>query len=77
MAGAGGTATITGGSVTTNNEFSPGLYASGAGANVTTTGTTPTIVTTTGDNSAGVQADTGGQVTLNGGSVTASGSGSP
>ena len=38
---------------------------------------TPTTITTTGDNSAGAEAHTGGQITLNGGAVTTSGIGSP
>ena len=66
--------------VTTNASNSPGLTASGAGSTVTTevsdSGSVGVPITTSGINSPGARADTGGAVTLNGGSVTTSGSGS-
>ena len=78
---------LTGVSVMTSGANAPGIQAtgsdgmSGGQSSVTTavlTGKspTPTTITTTGDNSPGAQADTGGQIMMTGGSVTTSGAGS-
>ncbi|WP_109578168.1 autotransporter outer membrane beta-barrel domain-containing protein, partial [Aminobacter sp. AP02] len=65
----GGSATMIGGSTTTTARDSPGIYAAG-GAVVATN----VVVTTSGpDNAIGVLADGGGQITLNGGTVTTHG----
>jgi hypothetical protein len=86
LAKTGGKVTLTGVSVTTSGANSAGIEATGGdgttgGQSRVTTAVlagespTPTTVATTGDQSPGVQADTGGQVTLNGGTVMTSGAG--
>jgi hypothetical protein len=71
---AGGLTTINSGSVTTQGTNSIGAYATGAGSAITAN--TGVAIKTSGTDSFGVQADSGGQVTLNGGSVMTSGIGS-
>ena len=67
----GGVATLNGGSVSTSGDYANGLHATGVGSSITTlSGTT---VSTAGLNPYGMQADTCGQVILNGGSVATSG----
>ena len=75
----GGQTTISGGSITTSGDSAIGLHASGAGSSITTSNWT-TIATgvpydksSAGSYAHGVQADTGGVVTLNGGSVSTAG----
>ena len=74
--GSGAASTISANGVAIATVGSPGIEATGVGAQVSTgalPGVGPTTVTTT--DAVGVQADTGGAVTLNGGSVTTSGAG--
>ncbi len=79
VAATGGVTTINGGTVSTSGAGALGLYATGAGSSITTLPylfgdvTTYTTVATTGSNAPGVLAQTGGAVTLNGGSVSTSG----
>ena len=74
LASAGGMATLSGGSVMTSGDFAHGLYATGAGSSImASNGTT---ISTSGAGANGVQADTGGHVTLGGGSVVTTGPGS-
>ena len=75
----GGTTTINGSSVSTSGDNALGLQSTGAGSSITTTNlddTGPITITTSGSFAHGVQADTGGAVTLNGGSVAVTGTGS-
>lgn len=65
----GASATMTGGSATTEGRDGPALYA----ANGTITATDVTISTSGPDNAMGALADLGGQIALNGGTVTTSG----
>jgi hypothetical protein len=77
--GAGGQTTINGGSITTSGQNAIGLQSTGTGSSVTTTNLEeigPITISTSGPNANGVEADNGGQVTLNGGSVTTTGAGS-
>ena len=71
---AGGITTINSGSVTTQGTNSIGVYATGAGSAITAN--TGVAIKTSGADSLDVEADSGGQVTLNGGSVMTSGIGS-
>jgi hypothetical protein len=78
VANSGGVTTVSGGSVTTSGDNAFGLWASGAGSSITTTGGT-TIATgslTGGSFAYGARAETGGALTLNGGSVTTMGANS-
>lgn len=87
QADSGGSVTLTvtppstSGTVTTTGDNSIGLYATGsattAGGPVASSITAQNVnVTTQGSNASGVQADTGGLVTLNGGTIATSGGGS-
>ena len=72
----GGQTIINSGSVMTQGANSIAVYATGAGSTVTANppgDANGLTITTTGTFSNGVQADTGGAVILNGGSVTTSG----
>jgi fibronectin-binding autotransporter adhesin len=88
----GGQVSLNGASVATSGAFAPGILATGGDGvtqSVVTTAVVPgvpgdpanppipTTVATTGDNSPGVRANSGGQVRLNGGAVMTSGTGSP
>ena len=66
---AGGTATMTGGSSTTEGRDASALFV----ANGTLTATNVAVTTSGPDNAIGALADLNGQLTLNGGSVTTSG----
>ena len=87
----GGQVSLNGASVATSGAFAPGILATGGDGMTQSVVTTavvpgvpgdpanppiPTTVTTTGDHSPGVRADSGGQVQLNGGAVMTSGTGS-
>ena len=86
LASGGGTVSLAGASVMTSGVNSPGIQATGGdgktgGESSVTTAVlagnppTPTTIATIGDTSPGVQADSGGQVSLSGGSVMTSGTG--
>ncbi|WP_025138790.1 autotransporter outer membrane beta-barrel domain-containing protein, partial [Achromobacter sp. DH1f] len=66
----GGSIVIRGGSVATTGVSAVGLWAQDARSSITTTNVD---ITTRGDDAAGVQANNGATITLNGGSVTALG----
>ncbi|MGO4676074.1 autotransporter outer membrane beta-barrel domain-containing protein [Bosea sp. 2YAB26] len=66
----GATATMTGGSSSTNGRDSPGITAAGGG---TVTATNVAVRTSGNDNAMGVIADLNGSITLNGGSVETTG----
>src|SRR5574337_724779 len=81
----GGVTTISGGSVTTSGDDAIGLYASGSGSSITTSNGTAIVTgapiegeggsVTLGARAFGALADSGGQVSLGGGSVTTYGDG--
>jgi hypothetical protein len=64
----GGVTTINGGAVSTAGANAIGLYATGVGSSIATSN--GTTIATNGSQANGVQADTQGLVTLNGGSVS-------
>lgn len=66
----GGSATMTGGSSVTEGRDGPGFFAS----NGSITATDVTVMTSGSDNAMGALADLNGHITLNGGSVTTTGS---
>ena len=73
VANSGGVTTMSGGLVSTSGDNALGLYATGAGSSITTQSDefgVATTISTEGSFAHGVQADTGGAVTLSGGSVT-------
>ena len=72
----GGQTTINGGTIQTTGSGSLGLQATGTGSSITTAlnDGVGLAITTTGADAHGAQADTGGTITLVGGTVTTSGS---
>ena len=73
----GGQTTINGGTIQTTGSGALGLQATGTGSSITTAlnDGVGLAITTTGADAHGAQADTGGTLTLVGGTVTTSGSG--